>query len=438
MNIINSDSIYVLLLNITKMSPSKIFPIDTNDCKNSCSDYCCGICLGESLTIDQMVFLCPTSDKHAVCTICFDGMRERTPIQMRCPTCRALVKPDLLQSPQSVIQLPVRFPDAYPVNGVHTLYYFYFDGVSVMDYEGNVIDLGLNSTTTQERIDEIRLHYNNPRMMSNYRNGAKNGLTTVFGIHGDVRERIEYKHNRVHGTYKVYENGQIIEMSEYVDGELHGPSTIYYTDYDRSVPRSNGLPPVEMVIQYVNGRQTGDIYTYYENGNVEEVFPNEGATITDGFNGTYKCFYSNGKIKIEIGYEDNTPHAPYKIYSRSGAILESGTFHHGVIQGEVYSKLTETVDMIRQASHDLTDTPPVTATMANPDLYIRRVVASNSGKRHCVSIHDIHPSASIRGIVSGPEQIFTSVEVTLNPEGERKVTEVFRPRFQHGICISTR
>jgi antitoxin component YwqK of YwqJK toxin-antitoxin module len=354
-------------------------------------------------------------------------MKSRTPIQMKCPVCRSLVKSDLLPTPQSVLNLPIRFPDAIPINGAHTLYYFYFDGVTVTNYEGDVVDLGGNT----QAIADVRLCYNNPRMISNYRSGSKNGTTIVLDPHGSVLERIEYRYNQVHGTYKVYEHGQLIEMSTYAYGELHGPSSIYYTDYDRSVPRQLGFPPVEMVIQYENGRQTGDIYTYYENGNIDEVFPNEGVSIADGFNGTYKCYYPNGKCKVEMGFRDNVPHGPYTIYSKSGAILESGTFNEGKIEGKIFSRLSETVKMIRDASRDLTDTNLVIATMENPELYIQKVVRSNSAKRHDLTIHDIDLHTSIEGTVSGPDQRFDSAVVI------KSAAQSLEPVFHHGICIST-
>ncbi len=392
------------------------------------SDCCnCIVCLEEGISQDRLILLCSNSDAHTVCNVCFEELKKKTPIQMKCPMCRSAVKPSLLPAPQSVYNLPIRYPEAIPLNGQYAIYHFYFDGMSLTDHEGNEIELNSYRYT----LDEIRTYYNNPRLLINNRSGAKNGVTVVMDIYGRVLERIEYRHNQVHGTYKVYENGQLIEMSEYVHGQLHGPSMIFYTEYEQRHIRRDGLPPVEMIIHYENGEQTGDVTTFYENGHMDEVFPNRDATLADGFNGTYKCYYSTGQLKVEIEYEDNVPHGPYAVYSKSGMVLERGTFKRGKIEGEIFSKLVSTIEMIRAASQDLTDVNPVIASMANPELYIQKVIGSHSAKKYCVTIHDFDPKVSIHGTVSGPEQRFESRVEIIRPN------QMILPVFHHGICVST-
>ena len=400
------------------------------DCAgNTCdTSHTCPICIAEKLKGDRMVQLCANSAKHSICVDCFQGMLSKFSYQMKCPECRGAVKAELLPLPANVLGLPIRDLPPIPLFGEHTVYYFYFDGTTIYDHQFNPIEIDNYHMT----IDDIRAYYNSPRMITNIHNGQKNGLTTVFDIYGRVTERIMYCRDRVHGTYKVYENGSLIESSEYFEGELHGLSTVYYTDYEPVNRLPGNMPPAEMVIRYHHGKQTGDIYTYHENGHPDEVFPNTDATIRQGFNGTYKCFYPTGKIKIEIEYEDNIPHGPYAIYSRGGSILESGAFNQGRIEGEVYSRLTATVEMIQRASADLVNpTNPEIATMANAELYIRKVVKTNSAKKYNITIHDISLQESIRGMVTGDDETFTG---PVNIETEKGAHST---SFRTGVCIST-
>lgn len=137
--------------------------------------------------------------------------------------------------------------------------------VSYFDKKGRVISQG--EMENQKRIGKwIYFHPNSTQIMSeeNYSDGELHGRTTTYFSNGNKTEEIDYVHGIQHGIHNYYsENGVLIKKLKYENGKLHGPA--FYYD-------AHGQTTIEGA--YKQGKKDG-VWKYYENGTVvlEEEYP---------------------------------------------------------------------------------------------------------------------------------------------------------------------
>ena len=96
------------------------------------------------------------------------------------------------------------------------------------------------------------------RIVVNFLNGKKEGLTRYISASGIVLSEIEFKNDVIDGAVKqFYPSGELLTVMTYVDGKLNGPFTSFYT---------NGMK--QMITNYQNGVMHGKFETFDEFGDI--------------------------------------------------------------------------------------------------------------------------------------------------------------------------
>lgn len=114
------------------------------------------------------------------------------------------------------------------------------------------------------------------------------------------------------GVYnKYYDDGKILEVSNYTDGKINGVRTLYY--------QSGKIMQIET---YVDNKYDGKFTAYYEDGSLQQ----EGNYKDNMMNGLWKNYFTEpkNKVKEEITLKDNHILGPYKEYYPNGNIYASG------------------------------------------------------------------------------------------------------------------
>ncbi|MFH6773043.1 toxin-antitoxin system YwqK family antitoxin [Gaetbulibacter aestuarii] len=97
-------------------------------------------------------------------------------------------------------------------------------------------------------------------ILENYNdNGDLNGERNVYYENGQIAEKSNYLNGQLEGLYSWFsEKGVKIKELNYTNGELSGPANVYGAEGDLIIKG-----------QYKNGQKVG-IWTYYEDGKVTE------------------------------------------------------------------------------------------------------------------------------------------------------------------------
>ena len=103
-------------------------------------------------------------------------------------------------------------------------------------------------------------YYENGQIMEsgNYVNGKLDGLWTEYYIGGQTKIKIAYSNDVLNGIYeKYYENGELKYSGEYVNGKRHG-------DFLRQFPNGE----TRETRSYINGKKDGEWTEYDEKGKI--------------------------------------------------------------------------------------------------------------------------------------------------------------------------
>jgi antitoxin component YwqK of YwqJK toxin-antitoxin module len=162
-------------------------------------------------------------------------------------------------------------------NGYLVNYKFY-------DHEGNILSEGGNKKKPFEflsfhfngmknnigsyqnfvgRVGEWKIHdeYGNLLEVSNYADGELNGEITKYYAAGGIKEKYAYKKGELDGYYtEFYPGGQLKRQGYYVDGKREGTWLTYYID---------GTLSGELF--YQNSKITGNEFGYAVNGKLDKI-----------------------------------------------------------------------------------------------------------------------------------------------------------------------
>lgn len=197
------------------------------------------------------------------------------------------------------------------------------------DKNGNVITL---------------LEYNNDFLISRERinrkdsKGLKQGEWKEFYANGTIKTEMSYKDDMLHGYYKEYDSrGRLTATMLYENGSLVKSGTADESDieivnrYDEggklvySGPFRNGVP-VGIHRQYGTDGKITNSFIYNDNG----LLMSEGIVDEAGrYNGQWKDYYPDGKIKAEGQYTDNRRTGVWKFYNEEGNLEQTGSFNNG-------------------------------------------------------------------------------------------------------------
>lgn len=111
----------------------------------------------------------------------------------------------------------------------------------------------------------------------------------------------------------LYENREISAIGIVKKGTLHGKWNTY---------TSNGRLSAEGEVNTNNNREGYWVF-YYDNGNI-----NEEANYIDGkLDKVYKAYHNNGQLSKEFNYDLGTLVGKYNVYNKKGALIEKGEYN---------------------------------------------------------------------------------------------------------------
>jgi len=193
---------------------------------------------------------------------------------------------------------------------------------------------------------------------SKYENGyykgyySNNGILTKEGIiennleqglwkkyrkeDGSLRQKIELKDGIEHGKRENYwENGKLKSVSYWEMGKQIGEGIIYFKNgnlEEKNFIKNGELHGVAKEY-YENGNlKSSDKYwygkkcdtskTFYENGNIKKLQLIDFDSITENTTGKEFRYYPNGKLKVEVEFNNFKANGDLIMYNENGVIIE--------------------------------------------------------------------------------------------------------------------
>ncbi|MFN4299044.1 MAG: toxin-antitoxin system YwqK family antitoxin [Thermaurantimonas sp.] len=169
-----------------------------------------------------------------------------------------------------------------------------------------------------------------------YENGVKksegnrinyllDGIWYFYDSLGNLRSKINYSNGNKHGPSLLFENGQLVDSSFYINNVLNGVRVIY----------NNGKK--SFMYHYVNGLENGDAYEFDSFGTIISVLSYKDGILLKkllvnrknnfGFlEGIYMEFYPDYKRRLEGFYKNGKKNGQFKFFSPSGEILKIETW----------------------------------------------------------------------------------------------------------------
>ncbi|MBS2099617.1 toxin-antitoxin system YwqK family antitoxin [Carboxylicivirga linearis] len=161
----------------------------------------------------------------------------------------------------------------------------------------------------------------------------KNGLSKFFYKNGQIKYKINYKNDQFHGESKFwYPNGQLWQQASYDNGLLVDTLLDFY---ENGIQKSIGV--------FASGK--GNLKYYHPNGELWKTGKMQNGKEV----GDWIYYYSNGVKSSEGTYQNGLRHGDYKMYFKTGELMESGRYSFNVItesthylkNGQIDSELTE-------------------------------------------------------------------------------------------------
>ncbi|MDR0942170.1 MAG: toxin-antitoxin system YwqK family antitoxin [Holosporales bacterium] len=115
---------------------------------------------------------------------------------------------------------------------------------------------------------ELKQYYKSGKILSifTYENGRQNGLFVSFSENGMKQMQANYQNGKLHGEFTAFDEfGDIVRKSVYVDGLKHGECFLYY-----SKSQGGGIYEVS---KYENNLLEGDKTIFYNTGEIMSIIP---------------------------------------------------------------------------------------------------------------------------------------------------------------------
>jgi len=192
------------------------------------------------------------------------------------------------------------------------------EGLSINYFKSGTINSKVNYSNDMKN-GYYNEYYQNGEKMSEgwYRNGEKQGYWFFYGETGIKVKELYYLNDKMRGYQKYFTvDGKLDFEMHYQDGLAET-----YTYYD-----TTGLVAFECKIE----RGTGTVVATYFNGTKRF----ESGMKYGCFDGSYKCYFSNGKILEEGTYNAGFYDGDLKLYHRNGNVYELGTYANNSLEGK--------------------------------------------------------------------------------------------------------
>lgn len=173
-----------------------------------------------------------------------------------------------------------------------------------------------------------------------YRNDESDSVWTYYDENGRIIKFFTYRNGELHGPHKsYYDNGKVEIERTYREDERHGDYTYYGYDgsvimiarYENGVLKSytylgkdnKPIPPIAIT------NETGEIKTYYANGNKGLSY-----TIDKGLiQGKFLVYYPDGKLYSETDFVDGDYHGDDKTWYPNGTLKAHDVYFYDDLNG---------------------------------------------------------------------------------------------------------
>ena len=177
---------------------------------------------------------------------------------------------------------------------------------------------------------------------SMYLGNKKEGKYYKWDLNGDLSAEENYKHEKLDGECRYWDNGQLSFIQSYKNGQtsrsvkfyLNGDGAInwditYIDGKKRSEKRwfSNGQLSLEKY--YKDGLTEGLCRTWYKNGQLE----NEWNCKANKLDGPYRTWYENGQLDTEKHYKDNKDDGLFRRWYRNGQLHSERNYINDCVEG---------------------------------------------------------------------------------------------------------
>ena len=239
----------------------------------------------------------------------------------------------------------------FSVNDENSLLYRYYDkdlnlAIDINCIDGKCIQKGYYSNKKLAYIKEGKL--------TEKLDVLANGKYTEYYKNGKIKIQGNYKEGRRNGEFKVYlKNGKGAGSVIYKDGKIIKStliktmkdnasfSPISYVNYDLDTSYSIGkvdFPNKLLKTYYMYDKNevlNGDSIKYYEEGNIQSIFPYKNNLIE----GLVIRYYENGNIKEEINYKNDKMNGEAKSYDENGKLNGRTIFKDDIrLEEDVYKE----------------------------------------------------------------------------------------------------
>jgi antitoxin component YwqK of YwqJK toxin-antitoxin module len=173
-------------------------------------------------------------------------------------------------------------------------------------------------------------------------NGVPHGETVRYGPHGLPLLEANFEHGALCGPMRVFDvHGALVQESHYMDGKLHGVTTMYQDG--RIASRQHHMLGVlhgESVCYAPSGLLTSR--TTYEAGRLEReaLFMHDGVIVRraryshDVLEGETRDYASDGMLVQSSPYRANLLHGTVRRFGPDGQLMQERRYLHGKPQGE--------------------------------------------------------------------------------------------------------
>lgn len=239
----------------------------------------------------------------------------------------------------------------FSVNDENSLLYRYYDkdlnlAIDINCIDGKCIQKGYYSNKKLAYIKEGKL--------TEKLDVLANGKYTEYYKNGKIKIQGNYKEGRRNGEFKVYlKNGKGAGSVIYKDGKIIKStlvktmkdnasfSPISYANYDLDTSYSIGGVdfPNKLLKRYrmydKKGVLNGNSISYYEEGNIQSIFPYKNNLIE----GLVIRYYENGNIKEEVNYKNDKMNGEAKSYDENGKLNGRTIFKDDIkLEEDVYKE----------------------------------------------------------------------------------------------------
>ena len=239
----------------------------------------------------------------------------------------------------------------FSINDENSRFYRYYDenlnlAIDVNCIDGKCIQKGYYSNKKLAYIKEVKLTENLDILT--------NGKYTEYYKNGQIKIQGSYKEGKRDGEFKTFlKNGKSAGFIIYKDGKIIKStlvktmkdnasfSPISYANYDLDTSYSIGGVdfPNKLLKRYrmydKKGVLNGNSISYYEEGNIQSIFPYKNNLIE----GLVIRYYENGNIKEEVNYKNNKMNGEAKSYDENGKLNGRTIFKDDIkLEEDVYKE----------------------------------------------------------------------------------------------------